>query len=247
MDVFSNARLIALGEPEANERAAIAALDATLNPDWIIFHSRKPLQGRPDIDLLIITPDMAFVAELKHYRDTITVNSSAQWQRQLADGTAQVIPNILQGQTQKQAQRLKAEWKAVAGLHHVWIEPVVIFTHEQSSLRFDSADGAALEQVVFCLPDAKARFESLVAKHRTKMRKAISHADLKAIATTFDAVTLPPVSKSWSVESAPARSAKSDDRLTRERRRRIKKWMAILTLIGALLVTIATYTAMIDH
>jgi Nuclease-related domain len=247
MHLYPMSRLIALGEPEPNERAALGALDAALNPDWIIFHSRKPLQGRPDIDVLIVTPDLVFAAELKHYRDTISVNSSAQWQRQLADGSIELLPNMLQGQTQKQAQRLKTEWKAAVGLHHVWIEPVVIFTHEQSRLRFDSADGAALEQVVFCLPDAKARLENLVARHRTKMRRAISRADLEAIAATFDAVTLPPASQSWSVEAAPARTGKSDDRLIRERRRRTKKWMAILTLVGALLVTIATYMVIIER
>ncbi len=245
-----NTRLIALGTPELNERAALAALDAGLNSDWIIFHSRKSLQGRPDIDVLIVTPDMVFVAELKYYRDTISINSSAQWHRQLADGTVERLPNMLQGQAQKQAQQLKAEWKAAAGLHHIWIEPVVIFTHRDSRLRFDSNDGAALEQVVFCLDDAKARLENLTARHRQKMLRPVSRADLEAIAATFDDITLPPVNKSWSVAPLSLlRTAvgKSEDRIGRERRRHVKKWMAILTLVGALLVTISIYMVMIDR
>jgi hypothetical protein len=250
MNILANTRLIALGEPDPNERAALAALDAALDPDWIIFHSRKPLQGRPDIDVLIVTPDMVFVAELKHYRDTICINSNAQWQRQLSDGSLESLPNMLQGQTQKQAQRLKAEWKAAAGLHHVWIEPVVIFTHASSRLRFESADSAALDQVVFTLSDAKARLESLVAGHRAKKRRPVSRADLEAIAATFDAVTLPPAGKSWSLESPPlsrATAGKSEDRLLRARRRRTKKMMVIFTLLGALLVTISVYFMIVER
>jgi hypothetical protein len=242
--VSNSSRLIALGESEPNERDAIAILNEQLDPDWIIFHSRKPLRGRPDIDVLILAPNGVFVAELKYYRDIIRISNGAQWQRQLADGRTEALPNILQGQTQKQAQQLKAEWKAVAGLHHVWIEPVVIFTHAECQLQFESRDGSALNQVVFCLQDAKSKLEFLAAQNRQKMRQPLSRIELEKIAATFDAEAQLPDTKGWRQESPPSQRpkfVKSEDRAIREQRRRTKKTMAILTLIGALLVTIAIY------
>jgi hypothetical protein len=240
----SNSRLIALGEPEPNEREAIATLDQLLDPEWIIFHSRKALRGRPDIDLLILAPDGVFAAELKYYRDTIRISNGAQWQRQLADGSTEALPNMLQGQTQKQAQQLKAEWKASAGLHHVWIEPVVIFTHPGSQLQFESRDSGALQQVVFSLRDAKAKLEFLTAQNRKKMRQPLSRIDLEKIAASFDVETQLPETKGWSQEAPPSQRpkfVKSEDRVKREQRRRIKKIMAITALVGALLITLSVY------
>jgi predicted nucleic acid-binding Zn ribbon protein len=246
---LSTSRLIALGEPEANEHNAIVALDQLLDPDWIIFHSRKSLRDRPDIDVLIVTPDGVFAVELKYYRDTLRIGNGAHWQRQLANGSTEQIPNMLQGQAQKRAQQLKAELKAVAGLHHVWIEPVVIFTHASSYLQFETRDGTALEQVVFCLRDAKIKLEFLAAENRKKMRQPLSRVDLEKIADTFDVVQLLPATSGWNEESPAAprpKFVKSEDRMIREKRRRNKQAMAILTLVGALLVTIAIYLVVME-
>jgi Nuclease-related domain len=244
-DLSSNiSRLIALGEPDPNELEAIAILDKLLDPNWIIFHSRKRLMDRPDIDVLILAPDGAFVAELKYYRNTVKINNGARWQRQLADGSIEALPNMLQGKTQKRAQQLKTEWKAVAGLHHVWIEPVVIFTHPNSDLIFESLDGSALEQIVFCLRDAKTKLEFLTAQNRKKMRHSLSRIDLEKIAATFDAEAQLPDTPSWSQEPTPSQRpkfTKSENQLMRERRRRNKQIMTVATLFGTLLILISLY------
>ncbi len=237
-------RLIALGEPEANEIDAIAFLDQTLDPNWIIFHSRKPLRGRLDIDILIITPHGAFAAELKYYRDLMVVSTAPQWQRHLEDGRTEAMPNMLQGQAQKQAQRLKAELKNTAGLHQLWIEPVVIFTHDSSRLEFAASDRAQLEQVVFPLKQAKARLEALVAQNR-RSRRPVPWEDVEKIAAALgQAEKLPAVN--WMMPP-PAAALKSDDRTERRRRRRLNQIKAILTLVGALLVTIAIYLVVMQR
>jgi Nuclease-related domain len=246
----SFARLIALGEPEANEMEAISYLDRTLDPNWMIFHSLKPLRGRRDVDVLIATPNGVFAAELKYYRDTIVINSGPTWQRQRADGSTETLPNFLQGQTQKQAQQLKAEWKAAAGLHHVWIEPVVIFTHDSSALQFEWNDQAALKQVVFCLKDAKPRLENLTTQN-SKLRRPLTRDDLGKIAEALGQYDMALPIQGWpSHMTAQERPTfnRSDDRANRERRRRTKQVMAVLTLVGALLVTIGIYfVLMMDH
>jgi hypothetical protein len=250
-DIISRSpRVIALGEPEPNERDAIATLDQLLDPDWIIFHSRKPLRGRRDIDVLIVAPDGVFAAELKFYRDKICISNGAQWQRQLADGSSETLRNILQAQTQKQAQQLKAEWREVTGLHHVWIEPVVIFTHAECQLQFESRDSAALQQIVFCLNDAKTKLEFLAAQNRQKKRQQLSRIELEKIAATFNVEAQLPATPGWSqdlLSSMRPKFVKSEDRILREKRRRTKQIMAILALIGALLVTLSVYFTLIDR
>jgi hypothetical protein len=244
LELAPSSRLIALGEAEANELEAIAYLDRTLDPTWMIFHSLKPLRGRRDIDVLIVTPQAVFALELKYYRDTIIINSGPQWQRQTSDGRSEALPNLLQGQAQKQAQQLKAEWKAAAGLHHVWIEPVVIFTHDSSVLQFEPHNRAALEQVVFCLKDTKSKLETLVAQ-KAKLRRPLTREDLSKIAEALGQYHLQLPAEGWSAPIAAQQrstSGRSNDRAEREARRRTKKWMAILTLVGALLVTISIYS-----
>jgi hypothetical protein len=236
-------RLIALGAPEANERDAIALLDQTLDPAWVIFHSRKPLRGSMDIDLLILTPHGAFAAELKYYRDPVTVSRGPTWQRRLADGTIDVLPNMLQGQAQKQAQKLKAEWKAVAGLSHVWIEPVVIFTHPEGRIAYAPADQALLAPVVFCLNNAKAKLEHLV-DHNRNTRRPVAWEDVQKIAATFGQAAALPKDINWPAVQHSATVPRNDDRAERQRRRRTKQILSILTLIGALLVTVTIYHAL---
>jgi hypothetical protein len=241
-NIPSSPRLIALGVPDSGEAAALAVLDQQLDPAWVIFHSRKPLRERLDIDAFIVTPHLVFVAELKNYRDTILVGNGASWQRRRSDGTTETLPNILQGQAQRQAQQLKTEFKTKAGLHHVWIEPVVMFTHQASAVEFASSDRAQLEQLVFCLPDAKARLEALVAQSAAVGRQ-ISREDLTAIARLLDQESLLPAAIDWPVFKASARAAgKQSQREAREKKRRTRRLMSIMALVGALLITLGIYT-----
>jgi cell division protein FtsB len=237
-----SSRLIALGTPDASEAAAIAVLDQQLDPDWLIFHSRKPLRERLDIDVLIVTPHVVFIAELKNYRDTILVTNGASWQRRRADGALETLPNMLQGQAQRQAQQLKTEFRTKAGLHHLWIEPVVIFTHAASVLEHGSSDHAQLAQLVFCLPEAKAKLEALVAQSAA-VRRQISRQDVTAIAQVLDQAAAVPATLVWPVASVLPRSAdRQAERDERQRKRQTRQLMSILALVGALLVTIGIYT-----
>jgi Nuclease-related domain len=240
-------RLIALGDPDDNEHDAIANLNHTLDPDWIIFHSRRPFQGRPNLDVLIVAPHGIFIAELKYYRDTMTIGNASKWRRRLSDGSVELLPNMLQSQAQKQAQQLKTEFKA-AGLKHLWIEPVVIFTHNSSILEFESHDSASLQQVVFCLKDAKVKFEALVVQNKQKLRPSITRSDLEKIAELFDKMHMLPSTKGWSEEYVTVMpAAKSDERLARLRRRRINQIKTILVLVSALIVVLTVYTVIIKN
>jgi hypothetical protein len=237
-----SSRLFALGAADANEQAALAALDQALDPRWLIFHSRKPLHGRADIDALIVAPHGVFVAELKYYRGTTIIGNGASWQRPADDGGRdEVIPNILQGQVQRQAQQLKAEFKDKAQLHHIWIEPVVIFTHASSTLTFTSSDAAQLAQSVFSLADAKARLEAFCAQNLAK-RRSISRTDVDQIVAMLDQSVQLPAASLWpeTVIRAPSPSRQAEQRL-RERKRRTRQLLSVLTLSAALLITIGLY------
>jgi Nuclease-related domain len=233
-------RLLPLGEPEDNELAAMAALDQALDPSWLIFHSLKRLKDRPDIDVLILTPKCIVVAELKHYRGAIEVRSGKEWQRVQADGLREAIPNFLQGQALRQAQKLKAELKDKAGLHHVWVEHVVIFTHTESTLQFADTGGQAFQAQVFHLKDAKARLEALLGQERLA-RRFISVPERNEIARLIGWPEELPAVQWLSAQKHGTEdrfAAEKRERLFRKRRRQI---MAILTLTGALLVTISIY------
>ncbi len=234
-------RLIALGKADANELAALAALDRMLDPSWLIFHSRKPLAGRADIDTLIVAPHGVFVAELKNFRGAITIGNGASWQRRSTTGEDEAIANFLQGQAQRQAQQLKSEFKTKAQLHQVWIEPVVIFTHSDSRLDFVSSDAGQLQQLVFTLDQAKDRLEALCAQNRAKQR-SVSRDDLGRIAAVLDQQAKLPTALVWPETASDQRPLnRQTERKLRERKRRTRQLLSILTLFAALLITIGIY------